>query len=79
MLHPVLCCGSCMSECVKRNYCETCQSKIAEFEPVVDFDNKTFVVTLTQFLETLDINEESPESTPAYKEGSIGKNCNKME
>ena len=73
---PEFCCGSCMAECIKKKSCVTCQSKILAFQPKVDFDNKSFVVSLTQFLETLKINEQSPESTPAYIESSVGKNKN---
>ena len=43
------------------------------FEPKEGFDEKDFVVKLTDFLKTLNINEESSQSTPVYDEHSIGK------
>ena len=70
---PEFCCSSCMKLCIMKNDCKSCISKIELFEPKGGFNEKDFVLKLTDFLRTLNINEESSELTPVYDERSIGK------
>jgi hypothetical protein len=43
------------------------------YQPEIGVDEKRFVKKFSLFLSTLDINKRSPDSTPVYKENSIGK------
>ena len=69
---PEFCCSACMKECIIRNDCKSCLSKIELFEPRVGFNEKEFVTSLTDFLKSLNINDKTDETTPSYNESSLG-------
>ena len=70
---PEFCCCMCMRRCIEENDCQTCLMKMNTYKPETGVDEKNFVKKLTLFLSSLDINSRSPDSTPVYKENSIGK------
>ena len=72
-LDAEFCCSSCMLECIRKFNCLACSSRLSTVEPQFGFDEHKFVTKLTQFLCSLDINKRSPETTPVFKEKSLGK------
>ena len=70
---PEVCCSNCMALCMENSDCQRCKVKMEQFSPKFSPYNSDAVKVLTNFLKTLSLNQNLPESAPRYSEESMSQ------